>query len=83
MLKTITQLMILVFLLSCEPVTAQPEITEAVIQDGRSNLLEVRLSKAVSLSDAQGFRLVGGAARIQQLIGGSGSTTLLFALTDH
>ncbi|MGD1892851.1 MAG: hypothetical protein ACFB15_19980, partial [Cyclobacteriaceae bacterium] len=80
--KTVCGYLFLLLLIS-QQLYAQPGVTEAVIRDGRSNLLEVRLSEAVSVSDAQGFRLVVGAARIQRLIGGSGSATLLFALTDH
>ncbi|MDF9796745.1 hypothetical protein OKW21_002008 [Catalinimonas alkaloidigena] len=61
---------------------SQPQIREAKILDGRSNFLEVSFSENVHVSNADGFRLVGGAARIKSILGGSGSNQLIFSLTD-
>lgn len=61
---------------------AQPRVIKAEIQDNRSNVLQVTFSESISVSSAEGFRLVGGTARIKSLLGGSGSSTLFFSLTD-
>ncbi|MEK6481263.1 hypothetical protein WJR50_27215, partial [Catalinimonas sp. 4WD22] len=59
-----------IFILSSFQSFAQPQITGARIIDSRSNYLEVTFSENISASNAEGFRLVGGAARIKSLLGG-------------
>ncbi|MEM9693458.1 MAG: hypothetical protein AAGA56_12995, partial [Myxococcota bacterium] len=54
----------------------------AVVSDSRDCQLDVSFPEPITVSDARGFRLVGGAARIEELIAGSGSNTLTFSLTD-
>ena len=70
--------------LSIATVTAQ-QISSATIEgDSSSNRLIVNFSEAITVTDGgAGFRLVGGVARIDKLLSGSGSSTLTFSLTDH
>ena len=70
--------------LSIATVTAQ-QISSATIEGGsNSNRLIVNFSESITVSDGgAGFRLVGGVARIDKLLSGSGSSTLTFSLTDH
>ena len=82
--KSTTQwLLIILFFSNVLSTIAQPQIIEAKIEDRRSNQLEVTFSESVRLNNANGFRLVGGVARIKALINGSGSNRLTFSLTDH
>ena len=70
--------------LSIATVTAQ-QISSATIEGGsNSNRLIVNFSESITVSDGgAGFRLVGGVARIDKLLSGSGSSTLTFSLTDY
>ena len=61
----------------------QSVVKDAVISDSRSNYLVVSFNQNITVSNADGFRLTGGAARIDKLIGGSGSNQLVFSLTDY
>jgi len=65
------------------PATGIPSIVDASVPDGASDELRVRFDRAVSADDARGFRLVGGASRIEALMDGSGTTELVFRLSDH
>ena len=60
-------------------------LQSATIQNGsNSNRLTVVFSEAITVSDnGAGFRLVGGVARIERLLSGSGSSTLTFVLTNY
>ena len=58
-------------------------INTASIEASSSNRLVVTFSEAITVRNASGFRLVGGVARIDRLLSGSGSRTLTFALTDY
>ena len=58
-------------------------VQSASIENGSSNRLTVTFSENITISNAEGFRLVGGVARIDQLLSGSGSNTLTFTLTDY
>ena len=59
-------------------------VSSAKIEDASANRLTVTFSSAITLTDGgAGFRLVGGAARIKNLVSGSGTTTLTFALSDY
>ena len=59
-------------------------VSSAAIEDGSANRLKVTFSSAVTVTDnGAGFRLVGGAARIKNLVSGSGTATLIFALSDY
>jgi hypothetical protein len=62
---------------------AQPRVQDATISEGQSNYLIVSFNANITVSNAEGFRLVGGAARIKSLVGGSGSSQLVFSLTDY
>ena len=64
------------------PSSAQ-SVTSARIESGSTNRLAVTFNQPVTVSNAAGFRLVGGAARIDRLLSGSGGNTLIFALTDY
>ena len=57
-------------------------VNSATIEDGSSDQLRVTFSEPISVSDASGFCLVGGVARVDRLLSGSGNT-LTFALTDY
>ena len=57
-------------------------ITSAQIGEQSSDKLIVEFDNAVTVSDAKGFRLVGGVAHIDKLISGSGTRQLVFQLTD-
>ena len=65
----------------CESI-ANP-ITSARINASQSNQIVVNFDRPVKVSDAKGFRLIGGAARIERLISGSGTQQLKFQLTDY
>ena len=70
-------------LLGSTPILAQ-QIQSARIDSASSNRLTVTFSEAITVSDGgAGFRLVGGVARIDKLLSGSGSSTLTFSLTDY
>ena len=56
-------------------------IVKASIPNNQGNRLQVTFSEAITVSDANGFRLRGGVARIKDLISNSGKT-LTFSLTD-
>ena len=72
------------FFVSIIPLTAWAQsVTSARIDNGSSDRLTVTLDQPITVSDARGFRLVGGVARIDRLLSGSGSNTLVFDLTDH
>ena len=58
-------------------------VSSATIENGNSDQLKVTFSESIIVSNADGFRLVGGVARIERLLSGSGSNTLTFVLTDH
>lgn len=58
-------------------------ISSASIDENVTNRLTVTFNEPITVSNADGFRLVGGVARIESLLSGSGSNTLTFALTDH
>lgn len=58
----------------------QAIIDQAWVEDDR---LVIEFGETVVTTNGEGFRLVGGAARIQALAYGSGSTQLVFSLTDH
>ena len=58
-------------------------VSSASIDEDSTNRLTVTFSENITVSDASGFRLVGGVARIERLLSGSGSNTLTFVLTDH
>jgi hypothetical protein len=58
-------------------------ISSASIDENVTNRLTVTFNEPITVSNADGFRLVGGVARIERLLSGSGSNTLTFALTDH
>ena len=58
----------------------QKVLDQAWVED---NQLTVTFSKPTMASDAKGFRLIGGAARIKELIAGSDSNRLTFSLTDY
>ncbi len=45
--------------------------------------LNVAFRQPVSVTDARGFRLVGGVARIKSLLNAPSATQLTFSLTDH
>ena len=58
-------------------------VSSASIEHDDSNQLTVTFSEPITVSNADGFRLVGGVARIDNLLSGSGSNTLTFTLTDY
>ena len=58
-------------------------IISARINTSKSNQITVSFDRSVRVSDAKGFRLIGGAARIERLISGSGTQQLTFQLTDY
>ena len=71
------------FLLGSTPILAQ-QIQSARIDNASSNRLTVTFSEPITVTDGGvGFRLVGGVARIDKLLSGSGSSTLTFSLTDY
>ncbi len=49
----------------------------------KGNRLTVVFLRPVSVTDSHGFRLVGGAARIESLLKSQSATQLTFSLTDH
>ena len=62
---------------------AQPTIVNVKIENNRSNYLEIVFSENINSSNSDGFRLVGGTSRIESLLGGNGSNTLIFKLSNH
>lgn len=62
---------------------AQARITSAYISHTKSDQMVVVFSENIRLSNADGFRLIGGASRIEKLGSGNGSNKLIFELTDH
>jgi len=76
---------ILLLLITSTALSALGQIVveDAVISDSRSNYLVVSFNQNITVSNADGFRLTGGTARIDKLIGGSGSNQLVFSLTDY
>ncbi len=58
-------------------------IASARVSTQQSNQITVDFDRPVTVSNAEGFRLIGGAARIKRLISGSGTQQLKFQLTDH
>ena len=62
---------------------ANSSLQSTRINEKKTNQLIVSFSAPVSLTDAKGFRLIGGSSRIVRLLSGSGTTQLTFQLTDH
>ena len=58
-------------------------ITSARVSTQQSDQIVVDFDRPVRVSNAAGFRLIGGAARIERLVSGSGTQQLKFQLTDH
>ena len=58
-------------------------VISATIDAQSANRLVVKFDESVNVSDAAGFRLIGGVARIDRLLFGSGSNQLVFQLTDY
>ena len=77
LLTTLCLLLTLVYESSANP------IISARINTSKSNQITVSFDRSVRVSDAKGFRLIGGAARIERLISGSGTQQLTFQLTDY
>ena len=75
-------IVIICFILTFGAVVASP-IRSAWIDPSSSDRLIVEFEKAVLVSNAEGFRLVGGAARIEKLLSGSRTQQLIFQLTDY
>ena len=64
-------------------VQANPILQSIRIDEDNTNHLIVSFATPVTLTDTEGFRLIGGSSRIEQLLSGSGTTQLTFKLTDH
>ena len=64
-------------------VQANPILQSIRIDEGNTNHLIVSFATPVTLTDTEGFRLIGGSSRIEQLLSGSGTAQLTFKLTDH
>ncbi|MEM9696627.1 MAG: hypothetical protein AAGA56_29065, partial [Myxococcota bacterium] len=65
------------------PSTGEPQLVHARIDSQQTDELVVEFDRAVTVSDAAGFRLIGGAAHIDGLLTAGSSTELRFVLTDH
>ena len=64
-------------------VQANTPLQSIRINDKNTDQLIVSFDASVTLTDARGFRLIGGSSRIERLLSGSGTTQLVFKLTDH
>ena len=59
------------------------QVSNASISQVNSNRLVVNLSSRTTISNAEGWYLIGGGTEIKRLVGGSGTSTLTFELTDY
>lgn len=75
--------LILAVLAFASSVQANSSLQSIRISDKNTDQLVVSFSAPVSLTSAHGFRLIGGSSRIERLLSGSGTTQLVFQLTDH
>ena len=58
-------------------------VSSARIEAQNSDRLIVEFTGSVEFKDTRGFRLTGGATRIEKLLSGNGSSRLVFQLTDY
>ncbi len=82
LLKTLAVLLFAV-LIAANTTEANSRLQDVRIPQKKTNQLVVSFSAPVILTDATGFRLIGGASRIARLLSGSGTTELTFELTDY
>ena len=59
------------------------QVSSASVSGANSNRLVVNLSSRTTIANSQGWYLVGGGAEVKRLLGGSGTSTLTFELTDY